>query len=605
MVKRSLGITTRFALVVVVLVPSLVAVAWAGLHGLQSGRNAANSLYRDNLVTVRDASEMEVALESAYQDSLQVLQVKDAGDRQRLIRVLVASVSPQVESDIAVVSAESNGLELRDLAGVSAGWTRFEELLATGTLGDASASSQGALTGELAAIFDPDGESAAAIISAELAQGSAAHSHALAIYRSSLHWMLLAMIAAVLATIGVVGWLIRSVLPRTLKCSEFAANVAHGDYSKRLAPQGSDELAELGRTLDDLAQRRQAEVLYDQHQLEFTDGLQVAETEHEAHDLVKHYLERSVRQSEVTVLNRNNSADRLEAVTAVPPGSPLWQGLDGAQPRSCLAVRLARSHDGNHGQETLLSCSVCSQSSERTSCTPLLVGGQVIGSVLAAHGQLLDEHEQRSIREAVTQAAPVLGNLRNLAIAELRAATDSLTGLPNKRAVQDTLKRMVAQSSRSISPLAALMCDLDHFKAINDRFGHARGDEVLAAVGAVFADTLRASDFAGRFGGEEFLILLPGTDAHSALVMAEKIRVAVGRIRIESIDQSVSLSIGVAVMPDHAVDADTLTRAADRALYTAKKAGRDRVEATMSPEPADGKTEPTDSALTATNNSAT
>ena len=107
--------------------------------------------------------------------------------------------------------------------------------------------------------------------------------------------------------------------------------------------------------------------------------------------------------------------------------------------------------------------------------------------------------------DSVTQAAPVLANLRNLALAEARAATDALTGLPNKRACADTLKRMVALPGRSVSPLSALLLDLDHFKQINDTFGHGIGDDALAAVGEVISANLRTSDFAGRYGGEEFI----------------------------------------------------------------------------------------------------
>jgi diguanylate cyclase (GGDEF)-like protein len=202
----------------------------------------------------------------------------------------------------------------------------------------------------------------------------------------------------------------------------------------------------------------------------------------------------------------------------------------------------------------------------------------VIGSVLAIHEAPLSDYEGRSMREAVIQAAPVLGNLRNLAIAELRSATDVLTGLPNRRAIEGTLKRMVAQSSRTGTPLAALMCDLDHFKHVNDQFGHGSGDDILAAVGAVFSDSLRAADFAGRYGGEEFLILLPATGAEGAREIADKIRTAVADIRVPTVPQRITLSVGIAVLPDHANDAGSLERAADRALYAAKNAGRDRIE---------------------------
>ena len=134
----------------------------------------------------------------------------------------------------------------------------------------------------------------------------------------------------------------------------------------------------------------------------------------------------------------------------------------------------------------------------------------------------LVELERRRLRESVGQAAPVLANLRNLAIAELRAATDALTGLPNQRAVQDTLKRMVAQATRTMSPLAALLLDLDHFKQVNDLHGHDRGDEVLAAVGVALRNVVRDSDFVGRYGGEEFLVLLPATDRRARSCSARR-----------------------------------------------------------------------------------
>jgi diguanylate cyclase (GGDEF)-like protein len=207
-----------------------------------------------------------------------------------------------------------------------------------------------------------------------------------------------------------------------------------------------------------------------------------------------------------------------------------------------------------------------------------LVSGEVIGSVLANRAALLEAEDGRSMREAVLLSSPVLGNLRNRAIAETRAATDGLTGLPNRRALQDTLKRMVAQSSRTLEPLSVLMCDLDNFKRVKDRFGHGRGDDVLTAVGVALSHTMRVSDFAGRYGGEEFLILLPATGLAGAIAMAERVRAAVSEIQVLTVDQRISLSIGIAVLPDHALDGESLERASDRALYSAKNHGRDRAE---------------------------
>jgi diguanylate cyclase (GGDEF)-like protein len=310
--------------------------------------------------------------------------------------------------------------------------------------------------------------------------------------------------------------------------------------------------------------------------------MQVVESEHEAHQLLKRHLERAVPESSVVVLNRNNSADRLEPVTRVDDPC-LAERLAEATPRSCLAIRLGRAHDRGPGEEPLLACELCGKAPGAATCKPLVVGSEVIGSVLVTHHAQLGETDRVRLRDSIGTAAPVLANMRNLAIAEARAATDALTGLPNRRAVEDTLKRMVAQASRSIQPLSALMLDLDHFKAINDRFGHDRGDDALAAVGALLRETLRDSDFAGRLGGEEFVVLAPGTDGAGAEVLAEGLRTAVGRLDVPGLDGPMTVSVGVATFPEVAPDGATLLRMADRALYAAKERGRNRVEVAHGP----------------------
>jgi len=313
-------------------------------------------------------------------------------------------------------------------------------------------------------------------------------------------------------------------------------------------------------------------------QIEFGDAMQVARSEPEAYDLLAHHVERASGARQVTVLNRNNSADRLEAVTPVEPGGPTSLGLEGAAPDSCLAVRLARTHSRAPGDDRLLRCDVCGTSAEQTTCVPSLVGGEVIGAVLVEHSRPLGSEQLGVVERSVTEAAPVVANLRNLAVAEMRAATDGLTGLPNQRTVHETLKRLAAQAGRTASPLALVLFDLDHFKAINDTYGHGKGDDVLAAVGAVSATTVRASDFVGRFGGEEFAVLLPDTDLAGGCRAAEKLRAALAAISVTGVDRRITASFGVAVMPDDAGESDLLLRVADRALYAAKTAGRDRVE---------------------------
>jgi len=160
------------------------------------------------------------------------------------------------------------------------------------------------------------------------------------------------------------------------------------------------------------------------------------------------------------------------------------------------------------------------------------------------------------------------------------ATKDPLTGLWNARAFYDMSNRMMSLGQRSTSPHCTLFIDLDHFKSINDRFGHATGDTVLRAVADCIADSCRESDIVGRIGGEEFVVFLPNTDANGAMQLAEKIRQNVEALQHTTPDNEpykITLSIGVAHKSpsDHSI-AD-IQRRADVAMYEAKKQGRNRV----------------------------
>jgi diguanylate cyclase (GGDEF)-like protein len=314
-------------------------------------------------------------------------------------------------------------------------------------------------------------------------------------------------------------------------------------------------------------------------QQELRELLQVAESERESQLLLVHHIQRSIPGSEAAVLNRNSSDDRLEC-RLDPENEPRSLGhldADQLKPRSCLAVRLSRPYRQTPGAEPLLRCEACGKVAADVLCEPLLVGGQVIGSVIVARQRVITDAERDAVANSVLLAGPILANQRNLAVAERRAASDVLTGLPNRRAADETIKRMVAHAGRTITPLSAILLDLDHFKQLNDMHGHERGDQALAVIGQVLAFELRASDFAARYGGEEFLVLLPDTDRPGAIEVAEKLRHAVERTELDKTG-SLTASFGIASLPADAADSEQLLRKADRALYSAKARGRNRVE---------------------------
>ena len=155
---------------------------------------------------------------------------------------------------------------------------------------------------------------------------------------------------------------------------------------------------------------------------------------------------------------------------------------------------------------------------------------------------------------------------------------DELTGLLTKRSLFRALEKEVIRSTRYRHPLAVLMMDLDHFKQVNDTHGHLVGSHCLSEVGRIIRESTRVMDLSGRYGGEEFITVLPETSAEDGLIVADRIREAVGRSAFKHNDTTygVKLSAGVAALPVHGSSVETLVQAADVALYKAKRTGRNR-----------------------------
>jgi diguanylate cyclase (GGDEF)-like protein len=163
--------------------------------------------------------------------------------------------------------------------------------------------------------------------------------------------------------------------------------------------------------------------------------------------------------------------------------------------------------------------------------------------------------------------------------AELLARTDALTGLANRRAFDEAAQLEIQRARRYATPLALVMVDLDYFKAINDKYGHHIGDRVLRNCARILAESVRNVDLVGRWGGEEFAILMPGTDLEEAVRAAERMRVAIADAPwIDGLDRGYSASFGVAAFHQESPILFSLLGRADAALYAAKNKGRNRVE---------------------------
>lgn len=191
------------------------------------------------------------------------------------------------------------------------------------------------------------------------------------------------------------------------------------------------------------------------------------------------------------------------------------------------------------------------------------------------YARLRSKLQQDELKKKNTQLEDMLTRVESLAI------LDPLTGLFNRRRFETILTNEFKRAARYQSALSCMLIDIDHFKTVNDTYGHQAGDIVLKEVAQLLQTTLREVDTPARWGGEEFIVLSPNTTRENAFKAAERIRVAVGGHRFTVIgSHHVTVSIGVAGMPDPALDSlDKLVHAADVAMYEAKKKGRDRVEA--------------------------
>ncbi|MCW1382062.1 GGDEF domain-containing protein [Novosphingobium sp. KCTC 2891] len=309
-----------------------------------------------------------------------------------------------------------------------------------------------------------------------------------------------------------------------------------------------------------------------------TDMLQAAETYDDASAVLMATARRLLPDFGAALYIFNNSRDRLDLAKGwdLPDG---YRAPETLSPANCWALKRGKPHINAPQQATL--CCAHHGSQTATVELPMMACGQVHGLLILARGSEEDALgkliEIRRLGQALADSMSLA--LSNIALREklrTQSLRDPLTGLYNRRYMEDALERFVSLGARGGGSTAVVMLDLDNFKALNDEHGHAKGDAVLRDVAAQLVGALRPTDVVCRYGGEELLAILPDCSLEDALEKSEVLRE-----RIELLSDvhgcRISASFGVAAVPEAATSAGDVVPLADGALYAAKKAGKNQV----------------------------
>jgi diguanylate cyclase (GGDEF)-like protein len=308
-----------------------------------------------------------------------------------------------------------------------------------------------------------------------------------------------------------------------------------------------------------------------------TDMLQAAEDHDDAGAVLMATAQRLLPDFGGALYVFNNSRDRLDLAKS-------WNTNEGFQPAetllpgNCWALKRGKPHINDARTQTL--CCLHQIGSAATVEVPMMARGSVYGLLVLAT-EVEDSFdrlmENRRLARALADSMSLA--LSNIALREklrTQSLRDPLTGLYNRRYMEDALERYVSLGERSGTATSVVMIDLDNFKRLNDQHGHAKGDAVLRDVAGQLVSALRPSDVVSRYGGEELLVILPNCGLNDALLKAEMMRA-----RIESLSEAhgipISASLGVAAVPETSTSPVDVIPMADAALYVAKQAGKNCV----------------------------
>jgi diguanylate cyclase (GGDEF)-like protein len=324
---------------------------------------------------------------------------------------------------------------------------------------------------------------------------------------------------------------------------------------------------------------------------ELNEWLQSCNSLHELYEMVSEFLARLLPQCAGSLYVYANSRDVLEAAKC-------WNGgkvKPSMHPEDCWGLRRGATYTFGEKEIDFPCGHIENAHPESYCCIPILAHGDTIGLLHlefigsgASRNEQLSEQivEQRRLGLiCAEQISPAIANVRLRDQLRDQSIRDVLTGLFNRRYMMETCRREFSRASRAGQSVSVLSIDVDHFKKFNDNHGHDAGDTVLRAVGGCLATTFRDEDVPCRFGGEEFVVLLPGADADVGMRRAEQLRAKVEALVVRYLEENlprITISVGVSSFPQDGDTPEIVLKVADEALYRAKEGGRNRVEPSRS-----------------------
>lgn len=304
--------------------------------------------------------------------------------------------------------------------------------------------------------------------------------------------------------------------------------------------------------------------------------LQTCRTTGEAVSIAVRHLRDMLPDTAVAVALINNSRDGVEVAQSAGDGAlfaPMFRTDD------CWSLRRGRAHIA--GPESFEPyCTHLEAQRQYMLCVPMMAQGETLGVLSLVRPSQFDDMERQSAQTITEQLSLALANIRLQDSLRNQSLRDPLTGLYNRRYMDEALAREVNHAARQKTALAVAMIDVDHFKRYNDSHGHEGGDALLAAFGRLLARQARAEDIVCRYGGEEFALIMPGADINDAAARLDAMRIEAAKLHVELHGQTlgrITMSAGLASYPRDGGTGAGLLAAADAALYAAKKGGRDRV----------------------------